>query len=156
MKRSASFYLGLFLIGLLPLAALNCPDVVEDTANALAGTWTVSDATGLPSFTYSGATTITFELGDPVTTGTFTVSGASNLPRLVANDEQVEFPSSGSYTATIGEEDGVLTSIALDGDNDVTLSVTNLDAAGTALSFTYQGAEPKVADAGTVTVTATK
>ena len=156
MKRSVSFYLGLFLIGILPMVALNCPGPLDDTANNLAGTWTVSDATGLPSFTFSGTTTITFELGDPNTTGTFTVSGAANLPRIVVNDEQVEFPSSGSFTATISDDTGALSAIALDGDNDVSLSVSGFDGTSTSLSFTYQGAEPKVADAGTVTVTASK
>lgn len=156
MKRSASFYLGLFLIGILPLVALNCPSPGEKTSELLNGTWTVSKATGLPSFTFSGPTTITFTVGDPVTEGSFSVSGAANLPRIVENDEQVAFPSSGTYKATT-TDNGNLTAIAItSGSTNLTLSVTAFDGNAGSITFTYPGAEPKASDLGTVTVTASK
>lgn len=156
MKRSASFYLGIFLIGVLPLVALNCPSELEKAADLLGNSsaYSVSDATGLPSFTYSGTTSITFTSGEVVTEGTFTVSGAANLPRIVVNSEQVDFPSSGSYVAA-GTDN--ITSITLDGDTgDITLSVTTFSEDGNTLNFTYSGAEPKAADLATVTVTTSR
>ena len=156
MKRSSSFYIGLFLIGILPLVALKCKSDLEKAAEALNGTWTVSDATGLPSFTFSGTTTITFTVGEEVTTGTFSVTGAENLPRIVENNEQVTFPASGTFVAS-GTDNVNSITLTTDGGVELTLNTSNFGGEGaTELVFTYSGAEPKVADESTVTVTAAK